>query len=101
MQVTSILQSVDLSSHASPVTAAEAAQRLDVLHAAKSVNDSGLLGQNQLVFLIDRTTHLPIVRVVDRETQEVVLQLPAEYVLRLARDEHTDSVQITSATADM
>jgi uncharacterized FlaG/YvyC family protein len=100
MHVSTIQPSVDLFPHVSPVAAAQAAQRWEVLQAARSVNDSGLLGHNQLVFLIDRTTHLPIIRVVDRETHEVVLQLPAEYVLRLARDVQTGALQMTPP-ADM
>ena len=51
-----------------------------------AVNESGVLGQNQLVFLVDRQTHQPIIRVEDRETHEVLLQLPPEYVLRLAEE---------------
>jgi len=33
---------------------------------------------------VDRQTRRPIIRVEDRDTHEVVLQLPPEYVLRLA-----------------
>ncbi len=57
-----------------------------LLQAAKSVNESGVLGQNQLVFLLDRQTHRAVIRVVDRSTQQVVSQIPPEYVLQLAQD---------------
>ena len=101
MQISSIQPSADLFPQASPVTAADASQRRDLIQAARSVNESGLLGRNQLVFLIDRATHLPIIRLVDRETHEVVLQLPAEYVLRMALDLHVDAAQVTTPPADM
>ena len=101
MQISSIQPNIDLFPQASPVAAAEAGQRRDLIQAARSVNDSGLLGRNQLVFLIDRATHLPIIRVVDRETHEVVQQLPAEYVLHMAEDLHTGAAQVTTLPADM
>jgi len=100
MEITSIKPSVDLFTQAPPVAAPEAAQRRDLIQAARSINDSGVLGRNQLVFLVDRSTHRPIIRVVDRETHEVVLQLPAEYVLRLAQDVKSGSAQIMSLVAD-
>jgi len=65
---------------------AEAAQRRQLLGAAQSVNASGVLGQNQLVFILDRQTHQAVIRVVDRSTQQVVSQIPPEYVLQLARE---------------
>ena len=101
MEISSIKPNVDLLPQAPSVPAAEAAQRREVIQAARSVNDSGLLGHNQLVFLIDRTTHKAIIRVEDPETHEVVMQLPPEYVLRLAQDLHTGSVPITTPPADI
>ena len=64
----------------------EAAQRRQLLQATKAVNESGVLGQNQLVFLLDRQTHRAVIRVEDRTTHQVVTQIPPEYVLRLAQD---------------
>jgi uncharacterized FlaG/YvyC family protein len=86
MDITS-LQPAATSRAASPqVTVQEAAQRRQLLQAAESVNQSGVLGQNQLVFLLDRQTHRAVIRVVDRTTQQVVSQIPPEYVLRLAQN---------------
>jgi uncharacterized FlaG/YvyC family protein len=42
--------------------------------------------ENQLTFRRDPETQRMVVRVVNRETEEVVQQIPAEYVLRLAED---------------
>ncbi len=100
MEITSIQPGVAELPQAPPVAADEAAHRRDLIQAARSINDSGLLGRNQLVFLLDRATHRPVIRIEDTETHEVVLQLPPEYVLRLAQDLHSGSVQIRSLAAD-
>jgi uncharacterized FlaG/YvyC family protein len=86
MEISSVQPNVVQSPQAPPVAAAEAAQRRELIRAAKSVNESRLLGHNQLVFLVDRATHKPIIRVEDPDTHEVVMQLPPDYVLRLAQD---------------
>lgn len=101
MEISSFNPGVDLLPQGWPVPAAEAAQRRDLIQAARSVNESGVLGRNQLVFLVDRATHKPIIRVEDPETHEVVMQLPPEYVLRLAQDLHSGSVQLTKPPADL
>ena len=92
MDIPSIQPDMGRFQPAQPVDAAEVAQRRELIQAARSVNKSGMLGQNQLVFLIDRATHRPIILVEDRETHEVVLQLPPEYVLRLAQDLRSGTV---------
>jgi flagellar protein FlaG len=82
---------------ASPqVSVAEADQRRQLLQAAKTVNESGALGQNQLVFVLDRQTHQAVIRVVDRNTQQVVSQIPPEYVLQLAQDLGSSARALTS-----
>ena len=86
MEISSIQPNIAPAPQAPPVAATEAAQRRELIQATKLVNESGLLGHNQLVFLIDRATHKPVMRVEDPETHEVLLQLPPEYVLRLAQD---------------
>jgi uncharacterized FlaG/YvyC family protein len=88
------------SSQASQVSVQEAAQRRQLLQAARSVNESGVLGQNQLVFLLDPQTHRAVIRVVDRTTQQVISQIPPEYVLRLAQ-ELGSSAKVMEAEDDM
>ena len=100
MVISSVHPSVELLPQASQVPAADTAYRRQLIQASRSVNESGILGRNQLVFLVDRATHRPVIRVEDRETHEIVLQLPAEYVLRLAQEMNSDSSQITSLLAD-
>jgi uncharacterized FlaG/YvyC family protein len=59
----------------------------EVIEAVKAVNKAELLGdQNELTFTFDRKTRKPIVRIVNRQTHEVVRTIPAEYVKRLAED---------------
>ena len=72
----------------------QAAQRRQLIEAAKSVNDSGVLGNNELVFFVDRQTHMPIIRVEDKETHEIVFQAPPEYVLNLAQSLDAGSTQV-------
>ena len=88
MDITSLqLAAATASTPVSPqVSTQEAAERRQLLQAAKSVNESGVLGQNQLQFIMDRVTHRAVIRVVDRTTHQVISQLPPEYVLRLAQD---------------
>jgi uncharacterized FlaG/YvyC family protein len=86
MNITS-LQPTAASTAASPqVSVEEAAQRRQLLEATQSVNESGALGRNQLVFMLDRQTHRAVIRLVDRTTHQVVSQIPPEYVLQLAQN---------------
>jgi hypothetical protein len=59
--------------------------RRTLVQAVKAVNASGLLGENsELTFFIDRNSRNAVVRIVNRQTREVLQQIPDEYVLRLA-----------------
>lgn len=58
-----------------------------LIQAVKAVNAGELFGQeNELTFSVDRATRRAVVRVVSRKTGEVVEQIPAEYVLRMAEE---------------
>ncbi len=58
-----------------------------LIQAVRSVNAAELLGQdNELSFVVDRNTRRAVVRIVNRETREVIRQIPDEYVLRLAEE---------------
>lgn len=59
----------------------------ELIQAVKALNAAELFGQNQeLTFAVDRETRRPVVRIVDRKTNEVIRQIPPELVLRLAQD---------------
>ena len=72
----------------------QAAQRRQLMQAVKSVNNSGVLDNNELVLFVDRQTHLPIIRVEDKDTHEIVFQTPPEYVLNLAQRLDAGSTQV-------
>ena len=78
----------------------EAAQRRQLVQAAKSVNASGTLGQNQLVFTVDPTTHHVIMRVENRDTGEVILQVPPEDVMQMAENLNLPSAHTMLPDAD-
>ena len=71
-----------------PITPVDkAAENREVIQAVKALNGSEMFGQdNELLFQRDRHTQRMVVRVVNRKTQEVISQIPPEYVLRLAGD---------------
>jgi flagellar protein FlaG len=72
---------------AAPVDANVAAQNRELIQAVKAVNASEMLGtRSELTFSIDRQTQRLVVRLVDKETKDVIRQYPPEYVLRLAED---------------
>ena len=98
MVISAISPTVDALPQTSPLLSV---QRQQLRQAGTIVNESGSLGKNQIVFSVDRATHRPIIRIEDRVTHEVILQLPAEYLLRLATDIHSDSARVTSLSADM
>ena len=63
----------------------ERAERSALVQAAHSVNEAQSFGPNsEVTFSLDRTTHKPILQIVDRQTREVIQQLPPEYLLRMA-----------------
>lgn len=65
----------------------QAAERRQLLKATDTLNSSQTFGENnELVFVFDRTSHRPIMRVVDKKTNDVIMQLPPDYVLQLADD---------------
>jgi len=64
-----------------------ASERRSLASVARVVNDSKVLGaQNELVFTLDSSSHRMVARILDRNTQQVVEQLPPEYILRLAEE---------------
>lgn len=74
-------------SPAAPLTQQERTEQRHLIQAVKAVNEAKLFGQNsELTFSFDRQTRRTVMQIVDRETQEVIRQIPPEYVLRLAEE---------------
>ena len=68
-----------------PAGASRGKSRL--VQAVRTLNTAAAFGdQNEITFQVDRTSRLPVIRIVDRNTKELVTQIPAEYVLRMAED---------------
>lgn len=71
----------------SPLTPQERTEQMKLIQAVKAVNEAQVFGQNsELTFAIDRQTRRTVMKIVDKETQEVIRQIPQEYVLRLAEE---------------
>ena len=59
----------------------------EIIQAVRAVNASVKLGDsNELTFSLDRQTRRTIIKIVNRKTNEVVLQIPNEQVLRMAEN---------------
>jgi len=99
MDISAVTTADVASPQSTGVSSQDIAQRRQLLQAGKAVNESGLLGGNQIVFSVDSQTHRPVIRIEDPETHEVVLQIPPEYLLRLAQDLGNSS-ETSSDSAD-
>ncbi len=64
-----------------------AVQNSELVQAVRAVNATELFGEeSELTFVIDRRTKMALVRVIDKESGEVVRQFPPEYVLALSEE---------------
>jgi hypothetical protein len=87
MRIGGTAPAIDSSSTGVQDSVAIQAENRQVIQAVRAVNASGNLGDDrELVFSLDRQTRRPIIRIVDRSTNEVILQIPNERVLALADD---------------
>lgn len=69
------------------LTPRERAEQARLIQAVKSVNQSGVFGSSdELTFASDPESGRPVIRLVNKDTKEVVRQIPAEYLLRLSED---------------
>ena len=60
-------------------------ERRDLVRAVHAINATELFGENyELTFVFDRQSKRTLIRIIDRETKEVIRQLPNEYALRIA-----------------
>lgn len=74
-------------SAASPLTPQQRTEQRQLVQAVQAVNGAQIFGDGtELTFAFDRHTKGPVLRLVDKETKEVIRQMPPEYVLRLAED---------------
>jgi flagellar protein FlaG len=72
---------------AAPVSADTALQNRQLVQAVKALNKSDMLSEdNGLEFQKDPDSKRWVIKVVNKATGDVISQVPAEYVLRLADD---------------
>ena len=65
----------------------EVAVDRELIGAIRALNKVQLFGEKyELTFVLDRSARQPVLRIVNRETREVVRQIPEEYALQLARE---------------
>jgi len=69
-----------------PAAPEHVAENRDIVQAVKAANAASSFGDNNEVsFMLDRNTKLPVIRIINKATKEVVEQIPAEYLLQLAQ----------------
>jgi uncharacterized FlaG/YvyC family protein len=82
----------NLSSHLSAFTQAApkpppSEDQKALLQAVKVVNAAHLFGQdNEVTFIIDRAANIAVVRIVNKNTGELVQQIPNEQILKMAEE---------------
>ena len=68
------------------------ATRETTRQVAAAVNDLNVVGYagegREITFSVDRETRLPVVKVIDTKSKEVIQQWPRDYVLQLAAQLH-------------
>ena len=87
MEISGVTRAVPAALDINPIPVQNAASNREVVQAVKAVNQSDVLGdRNQLTFQQDPRTHRVVVKLVNRDTGEVVTQIPSEYVIGLAAE---------------
>lgn len=62
-----------------------AASNREIARAVREINEGGGVGpSSELRFSIDRDSGRPLIRIVDRVTDEVITQIPPQAMLRIA-----------------
>lgn len=86
MDINSIrLDAPVLSSPDPVITPREAAERRELVKAVRAINETRLLGEDhEVTFGLDRESRKTVLRIINKETQEVIRQIPSEEALHLA-----------------
>jgi flagellar protein FlaG len=71
----------------SPAPVERPPQQRELIQAVKALNAAEIFGdKNEVTFVLDQKSRRPVVRIVDRNTNQVIRQIPPEYALRMAED---------------
>lgn len=74
------------SSPSPPEGQVQLAERRELVQAVRQLEKAQIVGDgNELRLAMDRETKRPVVRIVNRETGELIQQFPTEEVIRLAQ----------------
>ncbi len=85
MNIGSIQQIGPLPQTDASTTPALTAEQRTLIQAVKAVNAAQAFGEdNEVTYSVDRAAHVVVVKVVNKSTGNVIDQIPAEYVLRMA-----------------
>ena len=72
---------------AAPTPVERPTEQRELIRAVKALNAAETFGdKNEVTFLLDQKTRRPVVRIVNRDTNQVIRQIPPEYALRMAED---------------
>lgn len=82
------LWNIPLPETQTSVSAAQDRARTQAVAAAvRTLNESGIVGPDrQVTFATDSATRELVIRVVDKQSKDVVVQWPSEYALNLAQE---------------
>jgi len=70
---------------AASVSPAQKAQNRQLIEAVYAVNAAALLGEdNKVTFVMDPGSQRPVIQIVNRQTNELIRQIPPEGVLTMA-----------------
>ena len=88
MDITAVNRALAVVAEAPTIPGAKAAaENRPIIQAVKALNKIEMFGQdNQLIFQRDPESKRMVIQVINKTTHEVVTQIPAEYLLRLAED---------------
>ena len=88
MQLDGISQShiLALAPSVGPVHVIEPEDR-EVIQAVRAINETEVFGSDrELTFSFDRQTHRPLVRIINRETKELIKQIPPQQIVEMAKE---------------
>ena len=90
MEISSVHATTLIAAAVSPAatrTPEEQVANRQLVQAVKKLNEAEFLGANsELTFFVDRRSGRALVRIISKETNEVIQQIPPEYVLRMAEE---------------
>ena len=88
MDATSVTNSLATAQTAQQQPLPATPQQRELIQAVKALDTTQLFGRDkEVTFVMDRASKRAVVRIVDRSTGDVLQQIPAEFVLRMAEEQ--------------